>query len=128
LQESNRGHRDTYTNRGQHFPFSQHEQEILRGPQFIWYLLDKSVRVSGNMTLNQNAISESEHRPRPPVTATQIPSRPRPSPSPTKLGQTPLVTSPVKQFDMMDSLNPLVTNGVTAPQNTPERKQMVIYK
>ena len=103
-------------------------REIWKGsikePQFFRYFSDKSVRVSGKMTLNQDDISESEHRPRLPVTATQIPSRPRPSPSPSKVGQT-LVTSPVKQFDMMDSFNPLVTKGVTVPQNTPEKKQVV---
>ena len=86
---------------------------------------DKSVRVSGNMTLNEDdAISESEHHPRPPVTATELPSRPRPSPSPSKARETQ-ATSPVKQLDMMDSFNPLVTKGVTVPQNTPEKNQMV---
>jgi hypothetical protein len=85
---------------------------------------DKSVRVSGNVALNEEAISESEHRPRPPVTATEIPPRPRPSPSPSKAKQT-LTTSPVKQFDMMESFNPLVTKGATVPQNTPEKKQVV---
>ena len=74
--------------------------------------------------MNQNTVSESEHSPRPPVIATQIPLRPRPSPSPTKHGQAG-ATSPVKPLEMMDSLNPLVTNGVSAPQNTPEKKQIV---
>ena len=93
----------------------------------MFYLLtDKSVRVGSNMMVNQNAVSESEHSPRPPVTATQIPSRPRPSPSPTKHGQTS-VASPVKPLEMIDSFNPLVTNGVSAPQNTPEKKRDVSY-
>ena len=88
----------------------------------MFLFTDKSVRVTDNLDKKTEFQSQAEQRPRPPVTATEIPSRPQPSPSPVK---TISKRSPAKQLEMQDSFNPLLTAGVTTPQNTPEKKSKV---
>lgn len=89
---------------------------------FVFSPKDKRVQVFCGLNHETHLPGQLEQRPRSPVTAAEIPPRPEPSPSPTKPSRRP---SPTKQLEMQDSFNPLITRGLTVPQNTPEKKSKV---